>query len=290
MRTPFLDEVFGFITSLGEEAIGIAVICAVLWCVNKQTAYGIGFACLLSGLTVQGMKISFRIERPWLADPTLIPVQSAIDNAGGYSFPSGHTQNAVALYGSFGATTKRKAVKFGCFAVAASVAFSRLYLGVHTPMDVIVSILISSLFILLTVKVLSNDSFYAKRALLIFLSALFYAALVVSLAVILRINGIIGYGYMADSLKAAGAAAGFAVGMYIERKYIKFNVEAGNIIWQIIKYITGMAGVLLIHEGLKYITGAWLAADVFRYFLTLMWITVLFPLLIKKFMPDIQTG
>ena len=88
IRTPFLDTVIGFITQLGDETVGILLLCLIFWCINKRAAYGIGIAYFLSGLTVQGMKICFRIDRPWIIDPTFKPVESALEHATGYSFPN----------------------------------------------------------------------------------------------------------------------------------------------------------------------------------------------------------
>ena len=105
VRSPFLDTIFGLLTRLGEETIAIVAICAIYWCINKRVAYRIGIAYFLSGLTVQGMKICFRIDRPWIIDPAMKPAPSAISQATGYSFPSGHTQSAATLFGSLGVST-----------------------------------------------------------------------------------------------------------------------------------------------------------------------------------------
>jgi len=153
IRTPFLDAVFGLITRLGEETVAIAVMCAIFWCFCKRIAYGIGIAYFLSGLTVQSMKIIFRIEEK----------------------------------------------------------------------------------------------------------------------------------YLTDCLKAAGAAVGFSVGMFIEKVYIKFSVKSKNILIQAVKFILGIAGVLAVKEGLKLAVGTELIVDTIRYFLMIVWIAVFFPLIIKNF-------
>ena len=284
IRSPFLDSVFGLITSLGEETIGIIVLCAIFWCISKRAAYGIGITYFLSGLTVQGMKICFRIDRPWVADATLNPVPSALEHATGYSFPSGHTQSAAAIFGTLGVQIKRKPLKAVFFLLAILVAFSRLYLGVHTPADVAVSLLISAVLIFLTVKVFKADPVNKKRELATAVFMVLFAGAVIVIAAVLFSRGAIDQGYVSDCLKAAGAGAGFAVGMYIERVYISFPVKAKNLVWQIIKLVIGLAGVLAIKEGLKLVIGTGLGVDTFRYFLMLIWVTVLFPLIIKKWL------
>jgi len=283
IRTPFLDTAIGLITRLGEETVAVVILCAVFWCISKRAAYGVGVAFFFSGLTVQGMKICFRIERPWVADPTFRPVQSALENSTGYSFPSGHTQSATALFGSLGVQIKQKTIKALCFLLVFLVAFSRLYLGVHTPLDVVASLVISFLLILLTTKLIAGETIDKKRELVISLAMALFAAAVIVIAFIMYSTGKIEHEYVADCLKAAGAGIGFAAGMYVERVYINFPVKAKNIFWQIIKFILGFAGVLAIKEGLKLVIGTALAADMTRYFLMIAWVTAGFPLIIKRF-------
>ena len=283
IRSPFLDTVVGLITQLGEETVGIIILCAIFWCISKKTAYGIGIAYFLSGLTVQGMKICFRIDRPWIADPTLKPVPSALEHATGYSFPSGHTQSAAALFGSLGAQIRHKPAKAVLFLLVLLVGFSRLYLGVHTPLDVGVSLLISFLLILLTIKVFKGDTVNKKREAAIALVMVLFAVAVIVIAAVLYSRGMIDQSYVSDCLKAAGAGIGFTVGMYIERVYIDFPVKTKNILMQPVKYVLGIAGVLALKEGLKLVIGTGLVTDTLRYFLMLTWVTVFFPLIIKRF-------
>ena len=283
IRSPLLDTVISLVTQLGEELVGVVIFCVIFWCISKRVGYRLGVAFFLSGMTVQGMKICFRIDRPWIIDPTLKPVPSAIEAATGYSFPSGHTQSAVSLYGSLGAQIKQKLVKALCFFVAILVAFSRMYLGVHTPLDVVASLLISSLFVLLAVKVFNFDTVNKKREVIILLLMVLYAVAVIVIAVILYLNKMIGQDYVSDCLKGAGGGIGFAVGMFVERVYIDFPVETKKPIWQVIKFILGFAGVVVIKEGLKLIIGTGLVVDMFRYFLMIAWVIGIFPLIIKRF-------
>ena len=283
LRTPFLDTVFGFATRLGEETVAVVVICAIFWCINKRSAYMIGIAFFLSGLTVQGMKVCFRIDRPWVADPTLSPVTSALDAATGYSFPSGHVQSASALFGSLGVQMKKKPLKALCLFAIVLVAFSRLYLGVHTLPDVGISLVISLLLVVITIKVIPGALSDKKHATILAMVLMLFAVAVVIVALALYLRGLVEQEYLSDCLKAAGAGVGFVAGMYIESFYIGFSVKAKSLLWQIIKMIIGIAGVLAIKEGFKMALGVGLAIDTVRYFLMIIWVTVVFPLIIKRF-------
>ena len=97
-RTPALDKIMQLVTYFGQEIIIIALICALYWCADKRFAYLLGFTYFTAGLCVQTLKITFRIPRPWILDTNFSAVESAVPAATGYSFPSGHTQGATALY------------------------------------------------------------------------------------------------------------------------------------------------------------------------------------------------
>ena len=136
IRTPFLDTLFGAVTYLGDEMVYMAMAVVVYWCFSK----GLGYYILTSGFvgTVanQFMKITFRIPRPWVLDPEFQIVESAREAATGYSFPSGHTQNVFASFGSLAAWTRRAPLRALSILAIVLVAFSRMYVGVHTPLDV----------------------------------------------------------------------------------------------------------------------------------------------------------
>jgi len=242
-----------------------------------------GVVFFLSSLVVQGMKICFRIDRPWVADPTFEPVRSAVRQATGYAFPSGHTQNAAALLGALAAQLKLVSIKAILVSLAVLVAFSRMYLGVHFLSDVVVSLVITFLLVWFAVKfVAHDDSVNKKRELLLSLLIVLCAVVVIVIALVLYFGGTVEPRQLSDSTRAAGAAIGFAIGMYVERVYIRFSVKAKNIFWQVGKFVLGVAGTLAIQEGVRLL-GTGLAMDAVRYFLMVTWITLFFPLIIKRF-------
>lgn len=104
-----------------------------------------------------GGKEYLPIDRPWVRDERVRPVQEAIAAAAGYSFPSGHTQRAVATWGTLGTTQwkkHRKGLGVICWSVVLLIAFSRNYLGVHTPQDVLFAAGLGILILCITDKVL----------------------------------------------------------------------------------------------------------------------------------------
>ena len=139
VRVPALDTLFSGITYFGDELAFLALALLLFWCVDKRTGYYVFVVGLFGTLANQFLKITCRIPRPWVLDPDFTIVEAARAAATGDSFPSGHTQNAVGTFGAIALQTKQRWVRWACIALLLLVPFSRMYLGVHTPLDVGVS-------------------------------------------------------------------------------------------------------------------------------------------------------
>lgn len=158
------------LTSLGTSLLTYLLLAAIYWCVDKRSgqlmALNVSIACTLN----QFAKNVFKIERPWVQDARIKPVQEALSGAGGYSFPSGHTTRATAVWGALGTSLWRsglKTVSAVCWLIVISVAFSRNYLGVHTLKDVLAALLAGIALIILAEKVMSWVEKKKNRDLLV---------------------------------------------------------------------------------------------------------------------------
>ena len=254
VRTPFLTALFQCFTLFGEELVVIIVLCLLYWCFDKDLAYKVSFGFFLSGLLVQGAKVTFRIDRPWIADPQFEAVERAMETATGYSFPSGHTQGAFALYGTLGLSCSRKWQSALWFLLACGVGVSRLYLGVHTPLDVLGAAVITLLSIFF-VHLLFRKNRIHEHTLLVSCILFALSAAVLVYVFTLYHNGVVDAANAADCCKAAGAGLGFAVGYYLEHTYIRFDPKEGGVLWQVCKLAAGFAVALLLKSGLKYVLG-----------------------------------
>ena len=108
IRTPALDKIMSVITLLGGELFFMVIAVAVFWCVSKREGYYLMIVGFFGTVINQFLKILCCVPRPWVKDPGFTIVESARADATGYSFPSGHTQNAVATYGGIARYTGRK--------------------------------------------------------------------------------------------------------------------------------------------------------------------------------------
>lgn len=147
IRNPVLDVLMQAITELGGEIVFLAAAIVLFWCLDKKCGYymmTVGFA----GIVVnQFLKLWFRIPRPWVKDPNFTIVESARAAATGYSFPSGHTQNVFAALGAPARYFRNRVLRTVLWILVGLTAFSRMYLGVHTPWDVGVSFLLGLLLV-----------------------------------------------------------------------------------------------------------------------------------------------
>lgn len=285
IRTPFLDKVMQFTTYFGQEIIIIAVICTLYWCIDKRFAYQLGFTYFTAGLCVQALKITFRIPRPWILDPAFKAVESAVPGATGYSFPSGHTQGATSLFMPIFFRTKRSYLKILCVAAFVLIGFSRMYLGCHTPKDVLVSMLISIFFAWLVWKFqyyLLDDTKHLRH---ISLALVVLSLLTAAYSLILLKMGLLETAYATDCCKAAGAGLGFAVGWYMERTHLNFSTKTAHMGSQVLKLAAGLIIALILKEGASFILGTSILAKMVEYFILVLWVLVIYPYIFSHMLP-----
>lgn len=282
LRSTPLNILAQFVTYFGQELILVGIICILYWCVNKRMAYKACCSYFVSGLIVQTLKVTFRIERPFLIDERLHPVDSAISAATGYSFPSGHTQGATSIYSSLALSMKKKSFSFFFGIIIVLVGFSRMYLGVHSPKDVIVSFLIS-LTISIAVDKFFDYLFKNDKLKLILL----ICTEVLSFVLILYCYYVVASGKTTnvlakDTFVSIAGVMGFFLGSYLEDRYIKFDTACKSTLFQVLKLVLGILGLLVIKSLLPLIIGKSMIANIVRYFLIALWLSYVYPLVIKK--------
>ncbi len=285
VRTPFFDQLFQFFTLFGEETVFMAFAMLFYWCIDKKGGYFLLYTCFLGQIANQFLKLIFCVPRPWVLDEDFTIVESARAAATGYSFPSGHTQCAAGLFLGIARVRRERWIRVCSVALTLLVGFSRMYLGVHTPADVLVSLGVAALLVFAAYPLFSR-AWTDRRYRILLLGALLIAgvALLIYVEFVPLPAGAI-LEYSLDGAKTAyvmlGASTGFCAVLWLEQRYIRFDVRA---VWwaQILKALLGLAVVvvvrMLLSAPLLALAGGHNVAHFIRYFLMVVVGGALWPL------------
>lgn len=260
---PYLDRFFELITILGEDISFIIVIGVFYWCFNKTIGYKLAFVYLTSGAINTIIKEIVKFPRP-IGYEGIRSIR--VQTAGGYSFPSGHTQQVTSLFTALMIEFKKKWLYLIGVSAICLVGFSRMYLGVHWPTDVLGGLIIGLLWTITAIKVFDWSKNKEKPLLL--------GVLVIPMLICLLIFQTPTY------YKAVGALTALWVGYTIDNKYIHYITKA---VWwkQVIKLVIGFSGLVLIRVYIKKLLPLTIYSDFIRYALMGIWMTLLTPLIYR---------
>ncbi len=294
IRNPILNFIFSFVTLFGEETIFMAIGMIIFWCVDKFKGYYLLCVGFLGTVLNQFLKIVCQVPRPWIKDPNFTIVESAREAASGYSFPSGHTQTSVGLYGGIARLTSNKTLRVVMIILAALVALSRMYLGVHTPADVLVSVLIATVLIFVAYPLFKKAE---KSPKVMYSILFFFLATIIAYTCFVIFNSANLSGTTveeaenyASALKNGFTLLGCGVGILVvyavDLKWIKFETKA---VWwaQVLKVVGGLALVLitkeLLRSPLELLFNSHLIARSIRYFIIVLVGGTLWPMTFRFF-------
>lgn len=279
LRTPFWDRFFSLVTYLGSEAAFVLLAVVFYWCVSKARGLYLMTVGFFGTVANQFLKLACRVPRPWVRDPSFTIVESARAEATGYSFPSGHTQNAAGTFGSLAMDAKRPWVRGLLLALAALTAFSRMYLGVHTSWDVGVSLALAVLLVLLLHPLFRDmdrqpQRFYPVLAVMLLCSAAYLLYAAFGPADPDQANDREG---LANAWKLLGALVGMGLGYTLDLRYVRFRTSA-PLLGQLCKCVLGIILILGLKEGLKALLGTALWAGALRYGVVLFFAAGIWPM------------
>lgn len=237
LASPFLDLIMNMITVAGEMMIPVLVILIIYWCMDKKKGLVTAMSLLTALMTTQIIKAIVRYPRPFMMYPDLIKGER-ISTATGYSFPSGHSTTASSFYGSVAMLFRSRAVRIISILLIIAVPVSRLYLGVHWPMDVIGGTAIglaSAMFLVPVFCTVYDDEKAFLRLTMIYGSIM----LIVSLVTAILLDRGADERAFADLSANGAVAAGVLIGAFLERKHIRFST-AGTVGMKALRFILGL--------------------------------------------------
>jgi len=256
IRSSALTIFFSAITELGSNIGYLVILTVVYWCVDKYAGLRLAYCSLFSATLNVWLKQIWNMPRP--GDAALDDV---LDHAGIRqrvtplkeatlaSFPSGHSQGAAATWGYLAhiLNSGRMRIRWVWFAaglLAALIAFSRLYLGVHFPQDVIAGLIIGAAYLAAWLWI---EPHARSRLAGLGLAWKVGLALLIPIVTLAVRPG-------EEAAAAMGAAAGMGVGSLLERETIGFSV-AGKGGKRALRGLLGLALVLSTYLGLSALLG-----------------------------------
>jgi membrane-associated phospholipid phosphatase len=244
IENPALTAVIRILTLLGTELFYIPVILFVFWCVDEKQGMRFGILILFSAWINGFFKSFLKQPRPYNLDPS---VGRGFEPT--YGMPSGHAQHSLVFWTAAAWQKKPEGKGIIYFRIAAIIfvliiAFTRLYLGLHFPTDILggwfLGFFIIGLFFLLRKKI---ETFLAGEDLRFRLIA---AAII---AFLMNASG--------AETTLGGLFLGFCGGYSLMQKHIRFSAAAPlggknpGVLVLGVRYVSGMAGLAAVYFVLK---------------------------------------
>lgn len=241
-RNPFLDALFQAATFLGEEEFYLVFLSFIYWCLNKQIGVSLAYIYIFSTYLNSVVKLTFRLPRP--SDPRLVLLRRETSP----SFPSNHTQGAVANWGYLATRFRHRIFSIVAVALILLIAFSRIYVGVHFPQDIVGGLLIG-LFLLVAynwvVRTIEKQRFDLPLITKLILSVA--VPLVLLFVHPFDVDGTYPSEIAATTM---GTILGMSIGFVLEQKNIRFKVD--GLWWKRgLRFTLGMVLTAIFYLGLK---------------------------------------
>lgn len=263
IRTDVLTVFFTTVTMMAEHLFLLPLLAVLYWLVDKRKSRRLAWFMLFNGVANGMMKSIVNMPRPF--DKGVVkPIR--METATGSSFPSGHTQTATSFWmGSMFILKTNASIILGSIMIILT-ALSRLYLGVHWPMDVVAAIAFGIIFTYFANLLIDEEGKFTEFHVIL-------SSLLCLLVLIFKVE--------ADLYKTVAALWGLCIGSYLENKYIQFEVK-GSKRYQITKIVIGLIGILVIYVGISKLLPAQKVVSMIKYALVIIWIMAGAPYLFNK--------
>ena len=273
-----------FFSFLGSEDFYLIFMPIIIWCFNVGLGLRIGLILLTSAGINASLKLAFGLPRPYWISRDVIAYASETS----FGLPSGHAQNAFALWGRMAYWLRTRLVTIGLVILILLISTSRWFLGVHFPMDTFIGWLIAGVIlgVFLKYETRVRDTLINRH-----LGFVIFLCILLSVS-ILGIN-LLSYTFLApgqipaiwetnaalatggdviDPLSLEGAFAtsgtilGIAIGGVLLVRWGKFD-PGGPWGKRLGRYVIGLIGMALLFYGLRFVfpSGESLLAVSLRY-------------------------
>jgi membrane-associated phospholipid phosphatase len=264
-----LTPIMRIFTFLGDEEFYLLIMPFLVWSVDYTLGMRLGVSLMLSGTINSYFKVAIRQPRPYWVSTEIKNLAAPM---GSFGLPSGHSQNAVAVFGLLASAIKNGWARILLVITIIMVAFSRLFLGVHSIADIVLGLVMGAFFLWIFIRVEKRvvDFMAQKRPLvqllLVFalsLLLLFLGALIIDFYQRIPIPKL-----WVENFRLAHPSAemqpfsieglitttatlfGLVAGFILVRSTGGYNASIGKVWQHASRFVIGIAGVVLIWKGL----------------------------------------
>ena len=293
---PQIVDVMLGVSDFGRFEAYLLIILLIYWCYDKHLGIQIAYVLIFSTFINTAVKQSLRQPRPFWLDSNL-----AKKAASGYGFPSGHVQGATTFFFFFAGWFREKWLWGIATLIVATMALSRVYLGVHFVHDVAAGFLLGSSILIgfaLVQHYLGKYFIHRIFGQRLLIMALIPLLLLTIWAIIIIWRGepdvpaswrelalAAEFAHTQEAVQSAALLFGLGVGFTLERSRVRFQTSGA--IWQrVVRFFVGAAGAGVIYLGLDKLYALiipegtlWLALPLlaFQAVLIGLWITYYAP-------------
>ncbi len=257
-------------TYLGNKEFYILVAPTVLWCFDAMLGLRIGLLLLTSGSINNILKMTFGLPRPYWISKDI----KAYAWRPTFGLPSGHAQNALVIWGGLSIWLRKRWLTITCILLILLISVSRLYLGVHFPLDILGGWLFGAILLVCFVKLekpIGQRLSALKpgiQILIAFLVSLAFIGLGLGVnaltaeravpqawsetASLVQPEGLVDPRVLDELITASGSLFGLAAGAVLLFRWGRFNAR-GPWKQRAQRYFVGVIGLLTLYIGLKLI-------------------------------------
>lgn len=291
-----IDKFFLSITIFGEFWLPTLICAITYWCIDIKAGIYLFSLAGFNALIAHFFKMLACVYRPWILSDKIQPSELAVPFAKGYSFPSGHSAMSSSVVGGVAyLVRKHKILCTLLVCLILLIGFSRLWLGVHTPQDVIVGLLIGLTLVFVINRTVNWAEEKPNRYLILTVLVNIFAILALICIYNFNsykmdyINGLL----LVNPIKQIyvtvvvyGYILGLLNGVFICRRFFRFNPHGIPILRRIIR---GVFGSICVLFALKFIieyiimNSVQLRLAIPIMFITGLFITLIYPILFQSY-------
>jgi len=236
--SPALDSPFKALTFMGNREFFLLFMPLIYWCIDRRTGARLFILLLFSVYLNAVTKVLANQPRPFNYDPRV----KQLGHAGGGGLPSGHTQNAVVIWGYLAVRSKKTIWWIVAGFLMIGIPLSRIYLGVHFPTDLVGGYFLGALILILFLLIAPRlEKWLVKKG--------FAWQLLISLglSILLIVLNPKDDPYV---LTMASALMGVGIGVVLERRLVRFSSH--GLLWKrAIRYLLGVGILFGLWAGLR---------------------------------------